>query len=608
MKKIICGFMTSVLLLTSVFQGFLFSGKVSAANTSITIKLEGRKLVFKKSPLKVPGGYSAQANILIKKLGGKYKYDKKKKIVYLTKGKSKLAFYINSKKVMIGKKKENAKVKAVLKSNIPYIDVLYTAKKLGYPYSKYVAVNKSLEIYKKKPVATPSPVKITSVPQVTPTPVPWKSDVMKMYIVQDDPALGILKSPMAAPRDMAIKVVDGNDESKVQLAQTKGTIEGRGNSSWYGAQPKDWWQGPVKKAPFKLVFSNKVNMLGMGAAKKWVLLANRYDKSLIRNTIAFDIGGALSFAFTPRYRFVELYLNGDYKGLYTVTDQMEQDDIRVNIKNAAANDPEPAFMLEWDQKVNNDNWMFEMPGAIEGPADAPKLGRDYFMMTNIDNGLYTNGVQGVPFVYKYPKAKDLDTVPNDAARKYIQNYMTTASAAMKNCAGNNNYKNYIDVESFYDFYLVNEFAYNCDAASHSSIYMYKKKDGKLCMGPIWDFDISMGAVSATINPKAWLMNGGNGWYRSLIRDNSEFRTGLKARWNEVKSLIKEKSIDAIDGRVSFMGDAAKRNHVRWGELSLNLWDTSNAVPLPKTYEEEINYLKNWLNIRYAWLDSEINKW
>ncbi|MEI6602506.1 MAG: CotH kinase family protein [Clostridia bacterium] len=670
MKKVMSKIM-AIIMLFSVSIGTMGSvAPVSAAAYSITIKIDGKKVAFKYQPQKITYGYIAQAGVIVPKLGGKCVYSKSKKTITITKGKVKLTFNVNSTRVLNGTKKEYSKVKAVLKSNVPFVDVVYLSTKLGYKYLAYSSTDKCLRINKVKPKpATPTPTKTPNpiatptltptatakptpipTPTLTPTPAPTKTptptatptktptpsptpsatpkpsvtpapsatptptatptpsttggpglqSVLKMYITQNNPSEGIMKPPMAAPRLMSCKITDQTGNVSY-MGDTTGTICGRGNSTWYNAQPSDWSKGPIKKAPFKIEFPSKVEMLGMGADKTWVLLANRTDKTMIRNAIALDIASKLSFQFTSRYRWVELYLNGDYKGLYQLADQVEESDTRVSIQNLVVNDPQPSFLLEWDDKVRNDDWMYNLsnwPSTID-PGGQPVANKDYFYFTVSNNTQHS-------FVFKYPKEKDLATVPGDAARTYIKNYIASANTAMKNAATSSDYLNYIDVNSFYDFYIVNEFTNNFDCSSHSSIYMYKPKDGKLTMGPVWDFDLSMGSASGSINAQQWLMTG-SPWFASLLK-NATFKQGLKARWNAVKSIVKAQGFDDVDNLASVVGAAAQRNHDKWKELSINTYDTSTSVPLPGTYSGEISRLKTWLSTKYTWLDTQINKW
>jgi len=367
------------------------------------------------------------------------------------------------------------------------------------------------------------------------------------------------------------------------------TIEGRGHSSWYYS----FLDYPNKKLPYKFTLATAADLLGMGSARKWVLLANRFDKTLMKNMLAFDLAQHLGFGFTNRYRLAELWLNGDYKGLYLVTDQIEVDEtLRVRIATPSpATDPEPGFLLEWDHKL------------LDGTGDPATLGVDYFVLADVGQAL----------AFKGPKPKDLDAVPGDAARAFIAAYMAQASAALLDCktgtAGQDRYKAFVEVVTFYDYFIVNELAKNTDAADYSSIYLTRPKGGKLSLGPVWDFDIAFGWLEGVRSPTAWYVRDHNPWLRALIRDNAEFAAGLRARWNEVKPLVKAHLVDAIDVHEAQLREAASRNHGRWGELSahLDIWTAEQQYPVVVTsYGDVVAYLRDWATTRYAWLDEQMN--
>ena len=275
-----------------------------------------------------------------------------------------------------------------------------------------------------------------------------------------------------------------------------------------------------------------------------------------------------------------------------LTDQIEIGESRANIKTPdTESDPEPGFLLEWDQKITND-------------ADGATLGNDYFFV-NI------NGQ--VPFAYKGPKPKDLNKVPNDAARQYINNYMQTASNAMLNCKNNNDYLNYINVETFYDYFIAAEYAKNVDAAYHSSIFLTKPKGEKLQMGPLWDYDLTFGYEYRCFDPTGWYLKYSNPWYSSLITNNKTFRLGLKDRWNEVKHFIRDGLLNNIDVQSQAIYDEAVRNHQHWGELNQRIWPFDDNGPNPgepcfDTYDGYIDQLKDWAEKRYVWMDEAINTW
>jgi hypothetical protein len=415
-------------------------------------------------------------------------------------------------------------------------------------------------------------------------------DIPVVYIVLDNPSVQITKSP-AVPITARITIKNGADDS---ISDKPIFIKGHGNATWYYS----FIAAPKRKLPYRIEFASKTDMLGMGKAKKWLLLANRFDKSLMKNMLVFDLAQAMSFSFTPRYRLVELYLDGKYKGVYQVTDLVEADE-SIRVKTGTANpktDTEPGFLLEWDNKV--------ALSADQGGDGNTAEGVDYFLLENIHQ----------PFAFKSPKAGELDAVPGNAARAYIENYMARASAAIMGSKtgtpGQDAYKQYIDVLSFYDYYIVNELAKNFDAANYSSIFLNKPKDGKLAMGPVWDFDCAFGWLETYQSTDGWYIRDNNPWYDFLIKNNAEFSAGLKARWNEIKPLIRSRLIEGIDRYEAALRPVEGRDDDEWGELDrhINIWTTEQQYPVkPWAYKDVVAYLRQWIKARYEWMDRGLSR-
>jgi hypothetical protein len=343
-------------------------------------------------------------------------------------------------------------------------------------------------------------------------------------------------------------------------------IKGRGNSTW----------GHPKK-PYRLKFDSKAAMLDMPAAKNWVLLANYSDKTLLRTALAFDLGQHMGLPFTFKGRFVDVVMNGEYIGSYYLTYQVEVHENRVNIPEMKVGDTSPekitgGYLLEWDARYN------------EEPEE------DWFK-TKMD----------IPFVIKSPEDR------SPAQKEYIQNYIQQTEDAIwaDNFADPvNGYAKYINVDTFIDWYIVQELSKNQDAQSFSSIFFYKDRGGKLNMGPLWDFDLADGNVnySDAEHPTGWWIKDGP-WFSGLFRDPA-FRTKLKTRWNALKNSDLKNVNTFIDQTAAYIDLSQKQNFTKWNILGVAVWPNPAIY---YTYPGEVNQLKSWLNTRINWLDGEINK-
>jgi hypothetical protein len=361
-------------------------------------------------------------------------------------------------------------------------------------------------------------------------------------------------------------VVDANNGYQQDVTNIPVQVKGRGNSTWT----------LYPKKPYKLKFNSKAAMLGMAAAKNWALLANYNDKTLMRNKIAFELGRRIGADYTPESRFVEVVLNGQYWGNYMLTSVVEVNDNRVKINALKSTDTSPTaitggYIVELDYKLD----------------------ADYFWRSTTKN---------LPFTIKEP-----ETITTDQLA-YIKGYMQATEDALY--ASNwkdpdNGYAKYIDADSFMRWYAVNEIVKNQDSWDFSSIFYYKDRGGKLGMGPIWDFDISMGNCDYSVSkdPLNWYTRNG-AWMIRLAQDPT-WNFKWRAKWAAMKSKEVQQIFTDIDKNAAYLKLSAAENFKRWPILDKYIYP--NAVYLG-TYDKEVAYLKDFMTQRVAWIDSHISSY
>ena len=358
------------------------------------------------------------------------------------------------------------------------------------------------------------------------------------------------------PIDSKEEYVNGtfeiSDESSYNNLLANLKIRGRGNSTW----------GFPKKS-YQIKFDDKEIVLGMPKDKKWILLANYSDKTMLRNEVAFDLSRLSNLDWTPESCFSELYINNEYLGVYQITQKVEESSNRVNIGD-------DGYLLEVDQLSRLDP-------------------DDVYFKTN--NYLFNIKEPNVEF--------------GDNEYTVIKNYIELTENVL---LGRNfldpveGYAKYIDVESFIDWYLINEITKNNDAIFYSSVYMNYIPGGKLKMGPVWDFDISLGNINYNGNETTdgfWIKKVN--WYSRLFEDPI-FVAKLKSRFNYFYSnqfFLQEK----INSNSSYLYDAQERNFYSWPILGVYVWPNNVFYP---TYDEEVAYLQQWLKDRLEWLNTSIN--
>lgn len=363
----------------------------------------------------------------------------------------------------------------------------------------------------------------------------------------------------------ATMVINGSDEFTQGLYDGDIQIRGRGNSTW----------GHPKK-PYKIKLGKKAGLLGMEEGKEWVLLANYADKTLIRSRLAFDIATEMGLEYTSESRYVEIILNDEYVGNYLLCEQTEVKENRVEIDELKDSDTDPevitgGYLIEVDFRRDADTWY------------------------------YTDLIKA-PITFKSPK------VPNKEQYNYIRGYINELEQTLVSkdfTANGKHYSDYIDLDSFIDYYLVNEVFKNFDAPFRSSVNMYKPRNEKIHMGPIWDFDISCGNANykdflpeyKNESPEGWWMRySSDNWYLYLFED-PEFVEKVQDRFWELIDLF-ESMPSKIDEYAKTLDNSQKLNFKRWDIL--DKWVTPNVVVMG-SYEGEVEYLKNWLTTRIEWM-------
>ena len=337
--------------------------------------------------------------------------------------------------------------------------------------------------------------------------------------------------------------------------QMSGQIRGRGNSTW-----------SLPKKPYRLKLDTKTALLGMPADKSWVLLANYSDKTMVRNATAMYMGKMSNIGYTPRAHFVELMLNGRYDGTYQLCEKLELSGHRIDVDGEG-------FLLEIDQRAK---------AAEDGP-------------------LVKVAHISAPIVVKEP---DVTAGSEDYA--YVSRFMAEADSAL--FADNfrdpdKGWRKYLDMESFVDWYLINEISKNNDAYFFASCFMNLRRGGKLRMGPLWDFDLAFGNILYNGNYKQ------EGfyikfvpWYARLLRDPA-FLDRVKERFDYFYN-HRDDILTDINENVHYLQHAAAENDRRWETLYKMTWQNHDAWG---NYQNEVQHMKEWLIQRMEWLRNEIAK-
>ena len=341
------------------------------------------------------------------------------------------------------------------------------------------------------------------------------------------------------------------------------TIRERGNAS-----------RQFPKKPYRIKFEHKQSVLGSPAkAKKWTLINNYGDKTLLRNPLAYEISKRLNMPFTPFCAPVNVLLNGEYKGCYQLSDQIEVDKNRVNIKEMEPTDNSGEALTG--------GYFIE----VDGYAD-----------TEIS---YFYSQRGTPVTIKSPDEEEI--TPEQ------KNYIASHFSLMEN-----NPAQYLDYNTFLRHFLVGELSGNTD--TYWSTYMYKHRgNDTLFVGPVWDFDIAFDNDYRTypINNKNDYVyrSGGSvvGYMRTLtdkVITSSQgadqlLITWIQARWTGIDA----GSLCAyIDQQAQNLQQSQRLNFLRWPILNSNV----HMNPTSRgSYQAEVDYLKKYIENRIVWMDRKL---
>ena len=352
------------------------------------------------------------------------------------------------------------------------------------------------------------------------------------------------------------------------LEETTMKIKGRGNSTWWICT--DASAGAVVgKCPYQVKFGDKTSILGMPEDKKWVLLAEKSDKSMIRNKIARYMGELSDLEYTPNAEYVELFINEDYQGTYLIGQKVEESENRVNIGDEG-------YLIEIDTDANN---------RIDPD--------DIIFKPTIWSSIHTDGVFNI---------KDPDIDYGSDEFYFIENYINDFESVLYSNNFNDpdsGYESYIDVDSLIDWFLINEIAKSVDARWYSSIYFSYLPGEKIKMGPIWDFDLSYGNLNysdAQYTSDFYIKQ--NNWIDRLFLDEV-FVEKVKIRYSYYYSKLGDIK-NKIDEFAKYIDKSQKANFERWDILGVYVWP--NPV-YDLTYEQEVNRLENWIEERMNWLNS-----
>lgn len=334
------------------------------------------------------------------------------------------------------------------------------------------------------------------------------------------------------------------------------TIRGRGNSSW-----------EMPKKSYKIEFAKKQALLGMPKDKDWALIANYADKTLMKNYLMYHLSTKLGAYYSPRCEFAELYLNKNYLGVYLLTETIKIGKNRVNISK------DNSYVVEIDEKY--------------------RQGEQVFFSNMQDSNSYKRA-----FRVHEPKQASAQTL------NAVETHVHSFEKFLKEIQGDkdNHLDQWIDVQEYINHYWVQEFSKNPDAPFYTSVYFSLTGD-LIKMGPIWDFDISLGGHKKQYidSPQQWYIK--DAYWNNYIFKDSTMKQSRFDFWNANKKVFSA-TLNVVDSIHAHLLDAAKNNFKKWDILQSTSFKHHAHSYL--SYDDAIEDLKLWIRERMLWIDSNID--
>lgn len=410
-----------------------------------------------------------------------------------------------------------------------------------------------------------------------------EGDDTQWYQVTNIPTVSIHTEAGYDPKDKVTEMpsfITITYDGGTRIQEYPITARGRGNASW--GFPKKPWRIKFTDGKSHHMLRGS-SMESPSKAKKWTLINNYGDKTLLRNCLAFEVSKRLNALYTPWAQPVDVIMNGEYKGCYQLCDQISVDKNRVPVTE----------METWDNEEP------EVTGGYLVEIDAYAS----------QESSWFNSSRGNPVTIKHPGDDDITTQQHNYIQGYF-NLMESSVFASNYTDPENGYRKYLDIESFLKHFLIGEFSGNMD--TYWSVYMYKEREeNQFHVAPCWDFDLAFDNDQRNypVNGRSnWAYNGGSAAgnmksFVSRLLSDSEADKLLNQLWrdNRKEGLLDEKTlVEWVDSMAQDIEASANLNFIRWPILNSRVHQNVSALG---SFQAEVDVLRNYIPARLNWIDN-----
>ena len=372
----------------------------------------------------------------------------------------------------------------------------------------------------------------------------------------------------------------------------------RGNSSRYFSKKNyriklvsDSGDGSARDLP----------LLGMNPENDWALHGPFLDKTLLRNYMWMNLSAEI-MGYAPDVRFCEVILDGEYLGVYLLMETIKEDDYRVNLSDYEDGSSETSYLLRMDAIEDGNSINDYMQYTFKMEFSVPQ-----------ENPLQIISSSGIQVLYpqlKYQTPEVIDYIQRDVSR--VERGLYSSDMV----SGSYDYASELDVDSFVDYYILQEFLVNNDAFSRST-YFYRDVRGRLTIGPVWDYNNVLNNFFRSFSyNRLYLPN--RGWYGQLMKDE-QFVQQVLDRYDQLREtyLSDEYLVSYVEDTIAYLGPAVERNDQVWGfsydPTQLDSFqrhtprdgETLEEIN-PGSYEEAVEWMVEFMLNRAHWLDENID--
>lgn len=393
----------------------------------------------------------------------------------------------------------------------------------------------------------------------------------------------------------ALISISGANKANYNLDGVSLQVKGRGNSTWGSAYigktlGEERWSSTKRryeavtltelysaKNSYTLKFDESVNLLGIGNGKNrdWILQANKFDITMLRNKVIYLLAEKMNtFGWVTHCTWVNLYVNGEYRGVYMIQEKVEAAKDRIAIDDGGS-DPDKDYLVELDFRVDKDT--------------TKKEGIDYFK---------------VPEFHKDDSnAREFDIVSDHGTKEecdFIRNFFIEVDTAIRT-KDKAKIEKLVDLHSMVDMFIIEELVKDCDWGATSLYMCRKKEDNKLYFVSPWDYDLTIGSYSSSLTLTNIISHGssGNEWFEQ-VHNTPWFIEMVRARMNNLEDDF-AKSLDEMYSYALGLEEAANTNNDLWQIYGVNYHEyvSPQVSGLLFTYKEHVGFIHDWLLYRWA---------